>query len=86
MVLFLNNIAIDMLVGVLSDIIGTLRDVRDDFKRLIKAIEDLNNNIEKLESFSDTVSKLAAEIEELNNNMRVVRELLRLLGAAEERK
>lgn len=56
-----------------------IKDVRNDFKRLIELLTALNEHLSRLEGLSASIDKLVRELEEANENFKAMIELLELL-------
>lgn len=68
----------EALAGV-SAVLKLMKDVRDDIKKLIDLLTELNSHMSKLESFTGSLEKLIAELDEANKNFKTLIEILNIL-------
>lgn len=68
----------EALAGV-SAVLKLMKDARDDIKKLIDLLTELNSHMSKLESFTGSLEKLIAELDEANKNFKTLIEILNIL-------
>ncbi|MEM0067657.1 MAG: hypothetical protein QW632_04445 [Ignisphaera sp.] len=68
----------EALAGV-SAVLKLMKDARDDIKKLIDLLTELNSHMSKLESFTGSLEKLINELDEANKNFKTLIEILNIL-------